>query len=352
MKHIKRNILISIFLLMIISIINIYNAKYLNSLYTYYYIKDVIWYVLGFIAFFFITKINTKKIFNISFILYIINIVLLILTLIIGKEINGSKGWLKIGSISIQPSEFMKLTLTIFLIKVSLIKEKNSKNILKLIIITFIPSLLVFLEPDTGGVIFYIIIFITILFTKNINKKYKIILSISLFLIFILGIYLIKNPLLIQNIFNNESYRIKRILNYKQSYQMDMALTNIYSTPFIRNGFNKILLYLPEGITDFILDFTIGNFGFISLYIILLLYLNIIFNLCKLIKSSNDKKTNYLIISFIIMFFINIAINVSMNLGTFPIIGITLPFLSYGGSSLLFYFIFIGLIFSLVNKDT
>ena len=71
-----------------------------------------------------------------------------------------------------------------------------------------------------------------------------------------------------------------------------------------------------------------------------------------LIKSSNDKKTNYLIISFIIMFFINIAINVSMNLGTFPIIGITLPFLSYGGSSLLFYFIFIGLIFSLVNKDT
>ena len=155
---------------MIISIINIYNAKYLNSLYTYYYIKDIIWYVLGFIAFFFITKINTKKIFNISFILYIINIILLILTLIIGKEINGSKGWLKIGSISIQPSEFMKLTLTIFLIKVSLIKEKNSKNILKLLIITFIPSLLVFLEPDTGAIIFYIIIFITILFTKNINK--------------------------------------------------------------------------------------------------------------------------------------------------------------------------------------
>ena len=79
----------------------------------------------------------------------------------------------------------MKLTLTLFLIEVSLIKEKNSKNILKLIIITFIPSLLVFLEPDTGGVIFYIIILITILFTKNINKKYKIILGISLFLIFI-----------------------------------------------------------------------------------------------------------------------------------------------------------------------
>ena len=198
---------------MIISVINIYNAKYLNSLYTYYYIKDIIWYVLGFITFFFITKINTKKIFNISFILYIINIVLLILTLIIGKEINGSKGWLKIGSISIQPSEFMKLTLTIFLIKVSLIKEKNSKNILKLFIITFIPSLLVFLEPDTGGVIFYIIIFITILFTKNINKKYKVFLGITLLFSFILGIYLIKNPLLIQNIFNNESYRIKRILN-------------------------------------------------------------------------------------------------------------------------------------------
>ena len=124
-----------------------------------------------------------------------------------------------------------------------------------------------------------------------------------------------------------------------------MALTNIYSTPFIRNGFNKILLYLPEGITDFILDFTIGNFGFISLYIILLLYLNIIFNLCKLIKSSNDKKTNYLIISFIIMLFFNILINILMNIGLIPIIGITLPFLSYGGSSLILYFLYIGIIY-------
>ncbi len=352
MKKIKINILISIFLLMIISIVNIYNAKYLNSLYSFYYIKHIIWYILGFIVFFLITKLNLKKIFNISFILYIINIILLILTLIIGKEINGSKGWIKIKGISIQPSEFMKLSLTLLLIKISFIKENNIKNIIKLFIITFIPSLLVFLEPDTGAIIFYIIIFITVLFTKNIKKKYKFLLGISIFIFIITGIYILQNPNLIIKIFSKDDYRIKRILNYKNSYQMDMALTNIYSTLFIRNGFNKILLYLPEGLTDFILAFSIGNFGFISLYIILLIYLNILFNLCKLIKNYNDKKTNYLIISFIIMFFINAVINVSMNLGLFPIIGITLPFLSYGGSSLLFYFIFIGLLFSLVNKDT
>ena len=338
---------------MIISIINVYNAKYLNTLYSQYYIKQFIWYIVSIILFLILQKINIKNIFKISYIFYILNIILLILVLIIGKEINGTKGWINIKGISFQPSEFMKLSLSLFLINISIKKEKKLKNVIKLFIYTLIPSILVFIEPDTGAIIFYFIILFTILFTKKINFKYYIYLLIIFILLLFSFIYLYQNnqDLLVKLIGNSFYYRVNRILSYKESYQMDMALTNIYSVSFIRNGFNKILLYIPEGVTDFIFAFSIGNFGFIMLFIIITIYLFLIYNLFNLIKKYNDKKTNYLIISFIIMLFFNILINILMNIGLIPIIGITLPFLSYGGSSLILYFLYIGIIFNLTTTD-
>ncbi|MGN1379215.1 MAG: FtsW/RodA/SpoVE family cell cycle protein, partial [Bacilli bacterium] len=188
---------------------------------------------------------------------------------------------------------------------------------------------------------------------KKISIKYYIYLFIIFILLLFTFIYLYQynEDLLVKLIGNSFYYRVNRILSYKESYQMDMALTNIYSVSFIRNGFNKILLYIPEGVTDFIFAFSIGNFGYLMFFIIITIYLFLIYNLFGLIKKYNDKKTNYLIISFIIMLFFNILINVLMNIGLIPIIGITLPFLSYGGSSLILYFLYIGIIFNLTTTD-
>ena len=353
MKKNKIIIIICILLLSVISIINIYNAKYLNILYKNYYIKQIIWTILGILIMIIISKLNIKNIFKLSYIFYIINIILLILVLIIGKEINGSKGWLNFKIISFQPSELQKLSLTLLLINTVLKKEDNKIIFLKLFIFTFIPSLLVFIEPDTGAVIFYIIIFLTILFCKKFSKKTYIYLFLSLFILSLSFVFIFKyHPYLLKKLLGKGFYyRINRILNYKESYQMDMALTNIFSVGLIRNGFNKILLYVPEGVTDFIFAFSIGNFGYILFFIIVVIYLIILLNLSYLIKPYNDKKTNYLIISFIDMFFANIFINILMNLGLIPIIGITLPFLSYGGSNMILYYLYISIIFNLTNKD-
>ena len=360
MKHIKRNILISIFLLMIISVINIYNAKYLNSLYTYYYIKDIIWYVLGFITFFFITKINTKKIFNISFILYIINIILLILTLIIGKEINGSKGWLKIGSISIQPSEFMKISLVLieaYIIDKFSSKEKNAKNEFKLIALIFItfliPSILTFLEPDTGAVIIYFIITLLMLFISGIRLRWFII-GISMLIIIVasfLAFFFLKQDMFIKIFGSDFFYRIDRVINWQNGsgMQLENSLAAIGSSGILGHGFNKTPLYFPEAGTDFIFSVYASNFGLIGSCIFILLV--VLFDI-HLIKVGMSSKSIYkYIISGILGIFIYQQIqNISMTLGLLPITGITLPFISYGGSSLLSYMILIGFVISIYNE--
>lgn len=353
MKKSKVIILLSIFILMCIGVINIYNAKYLNVLYKNYYIKQIIWIFLSLIIFYVLQKINLRNIFKISYIFYIINIILLILVLIIGKEINGTKGWLQIKGFSFQPSETMKLTLALFLININKVNERKSINILKLIIITLIPSVLVFIEPDTGAVIFYLCILFIMLLSKNIKFKYYVYIFLPPLIFFIITVYLYKYK---QDIFQkwlgkNFYYRLNRIFNYKDSYQMDMAITSVYGTSIIKNGFNNMLLYIPEGVTDFIYAYSIGNFGIWNFFFINLLFIIIIYNLFNLIKIINDKKTNYLIISFITIFFVNILINILMNIGLIPIIGITLPFVSYGGTSILVYFMFLAIIFNLTNKD-
>ena len=352
MNHVK-TITFTIVLLSIISIVNLYNAKYLNIIYKYYYIKQLIFYILGLIISILLKKLNLKILFKHSKYLYIFNILLLLLVLVYGQNINGSKAWFDFGFFSFQPSELMKYSLCIFLIEESYRNENKYKNILRLFIYTLIPTVLVFLEPDTGAIIFFIIPFLILLFSKKIKWHFyltSIILIITFTLLFTY-FYIYNQDILIKLFGTSIFYRIERIIDFKtNNYQLDLSLISIFSSNIIRNGFNNIWIYIPEATTDFILAFIIGNYGLIMLPLILFLYFILIKNILKLSKKAN-KKTNYLIISFIFIIFIQTIINVSMNIGLIPIIGINLPFLSYGGSNLIVNFIFIGTITSMVYKE-
>ena len=157
----KRKILlylIPILILMTISLLNLYYAPKISNLYNNFFTKQLIWYILSFILFIFILLFNPHIIFKNSNYIYIINIILLILVLFIGKEVNGSRAWISLGFFSFQPSEFMKLSLIFYLTKIiSTTPLKTNKNhillIIKIIIIFLIPSILTFLEPDTGSII-------------------------------------------------------------------------------------------------------------------------------------------------------------------------------------------------------
>ena len=355
MTRLKDNkIYLYIFIFFIISVVNLYNAKYLNELYKYYYIKQTIWYIAGFITMIFFSKRNLNYIFKYApFFYYVLNILLLYL-LLFGNSINNIKAWISIGPINFQPSEFMKLALTLMLINVLCSKDKKFIKFIKMFIYTLIPSILVFLEPDTGAIIFYVLIFVIMLFFLKLKWYYYLlflILGISLISCFIY-LFIFNQDLLIKLIGTSFFYRVDRFINFRtNNYQLDLALISIFSAPLIRNGFNDMALYIPEGATDFIFAFSIGNFGFILAIIIIILYALFIIAINKIIKKNHNKKAHYLIVSFNLMFGVQVLINILMNIGLVPIIGITLPFLSYGGSSMLFYFLYLGLILSLITTS-
>lgn len=348
----KLKIIICVSILLIISVINLYNAKYLNTFYEHYYLKQLIWYIIGVIISFGIIKFKLNRFNRYSNYLYYINLLLLILVLFISKPINGAKAWLDFGFFSFQPSEFMKLSLTLYLINIVNSNYPKKKKIIKMTILTLLPSFFVFLEPDTGAIIFYLVIYLTNLSFLKIKPKYYIILFfIALFMsISIVYLYLYKRDLLIKIFGTSIFYRADRFIHFKNgNYQRDLAMMSIFGSNIIRNGFKNILIYIPEGTTDFIYAFTAGNYGLIMTFIIIITYLIMLLGLLDLTKKSH-KKTNYLIISFVIMTFIQMLINILMNIGLIPIIGITLPFLSYGGSSLLISFIYLALILTSMDN--
>jgi len=346
--------LIPILILMIISFLNMYSARFILAGYSNYLTKQIIYYGIGFLVLIFTIKINYDFIYkNIKW-LYILMNILLLLVLLFGREINGSKAWFNLGFISFQPSEFMKIVLLIYLSKLFYENKKfNFKFILKVLVITLIPAVLTFLEPDTGTVLFYLIIVLFMIFYKKISKWWYI-GGISFIFVFggiFFSLYFFKQDLFIDIFGTSFFYRMDRLINFWKSsgYQLENALIGIGSGGVFGLGINNFHVYFPEAPTDFVFALILTNMGIVGGILVLLIFLYLDFLIINDInKVSKHKK--YFIIGFMGIFLYQQIEHIMMNLGLLPITGITLPFLSYGGSSLISYFILIGFIMNFKLK--
>lgn len=345
----KKKYLTIIFLIiiMLFSIYNLYSAKVMLKSYSNYYIKELIWWVIGFLVIIISSRLNLDIIFKKSKYLYVLGIILLVITHFFGITINGSTSWLKVGLVSIQPSEFMKIPLILSLRSISLRNYSNIEYFIYALVLTLIPSIIVFMEPDTGAVIIYFLIFITFIFMRKYNRWFYIISVLLLFCIILtfIYLYLFQRDLFIKVFGTTLFYRIDRITNFlnQDGYQRNQALASLRSSKLFGRG---ELIYFPESTTDFAFTFLVSQIGIIPGIIFLIIY-------SLLIIILNSIKTDkYIKAAFITIISFQFIINVLMNIGFFPIIGITLPFLSYGGSSLLSYIILIMLILKKVSNDT
>ena len=348
-----------------IGILSIYSASVLiGTSYSNLYIKQITSIITGIIIMIFLIIIGNEKILKYSKVAYITSIFLLTITLFIGKEINGSKCWLTLGGITFQPSEFMKISLILLLSEIiekyHFKNKRNTKEELKLIIttliITLIPSFLVFIEPDTGSVIMYILIWLTLLFISPLRSRWFIILLTFITLIFTTFIitYIFYQDTLI-NIFGSSIfYRIDRILNWQisEGMQLENSLIAIGTGGFKGTGLTNTPIYIPEAYSDFIFPIYANNFGLIG--VATLISIIIIFNLISINKIINTSKTveKYLITGVIITLIFSQIQNIGMTLGLLPIMGIPLPYISYGGSSIITYTIFIALIINTNRKKS
>ena len=363
---VEKNILIPIILFAIISVITIYSTRsLLPEEFQNLYLKQFLWYVLGFAIAYTMMTVGNKFLYNNAYIFYLVGVFLLVLVLFLGKDINNTRCWFVIPYVgSFQPSEFMKIFLIITLSRmINDFNEENNNNdtmeefkfLLKVLVVVGIPSILTFIEPDTGAVLIYFIITIVMLFVGGFKSRWFI---ITLSLLALLGgtfivIYFFNQDLFIKIFGTSFFYRMDRILNWSNSsgLQLTNGLTAIGSAGMLGHGFNKTPIYFPEMQTDFIFAVFASNFGFIGAMLLLglIVYFDInIIGLANKSSNDNDKLTVGGIIAVLLFQQVH---NISMTIGLLPIMGITLPFISYGGSSLLSYMILIGMLFNISNEN-
>ena len=334
----KRKLSFFLILLAFISIITLYSARsILPSNLDNIFLKQIFFYGISFVIFFSLK--SNKIIFKYITFFYVFSIILLLSLLLFTNPINNAKCWFIIPFLgTIQPSEFVKVILIVY--TAIILTKKTKLKFLKVLIIFLIPALLTYLEPDTGLVIIYTVGVLGSLFCYS--KKYNYLIIISLFLLIALGTILFlyyNNQEILINIFGNSIFlRINRIINWKNQdgYQLNNALIAMGSNG-MNFSFNNINTYFPEAQTDFIFASFAASFGYfltICLLVILLLFDLYLFNIAKNEKNETNK---IMIVGFISMIIYQQIQNVGMNIGILPITGITLPFISYGGSSLISY---------------
>ena len=362
---INLKILIPIILLSIISIFTIYSAlTYTSSTLGNLALKQGVWYLFGWGLVFILIKLKNEYLYQHTWFLYIFGIVLLLGLLLFGTPINNSKCWFVIPGIgSIQPSEFMKIFIMLTLATMIHNFRKKYKNpdikcefifILKTLIIILIPSILTFLQPDTGAVLIYLIIYISMMFVSGIRIRWFIFAFalITLLLASILGLYFFQQDIFIKLFGTSFFYRLERIFNWSQGsgLQLENALAAIGSAGFFGHGYNKTPIYFPESSTDFIFAVFASNFGLFGIIILIGIIIFLDINIIRLTNRKIEDKDKYIVAGILGMLIFQQIQNIGMTVGLLPITGITLPFVSYGGSSLLSYMIIVGILLNISVK--
>ena len=331
----------------------IYSSSYIWSSYKYntpyhFVIMQSMFFILGIILMKIISNIDYNNYKKYSNIILFICFLLLVLVLIpgIGKIRNGSRSWFGIGGLGLQPSEIAKLGLIIFTSKYLSNNEKDMNNLKKgvfpILFIILIFFGLIMLEPDFGtGMVLTATLLVMIFISK---ARLDFFIKLGLF-----GILGITGLILIA------PYRLKRILSFLNpwsdplgsGFQIIQSLYAIGPHGILGTGYlNSVqkYFYLPEPETDFIFSIISEEFGFLGIILVSILFILIFYSSLRIIFKTKDLFGKYLVFGLSFGILLQAMLNLSVVTGLVPVTGVTLPFLSYGGSSLLVSMMSIGII--------
>lgn len=359
-KSIELTLFISVILISLFGVVMIYSSSYIWAEYKYgdpykYLKNQALFFIIGIFIMIFVSKIDYKKYFVYANKILILCVLLLILVLIpgIGTVRNGSRSWFGIGSFGIQPSEFAKLGLIIFTSKYLSNNPNSMKDVKKGVVPILVITLLIFgiimLQPDFGTGTILVMTIIGILFVAGLNIKFFIRFGV-LGLIGVVGLVIIA------------PYRLKRILSFLDpwsdplgsGFQIIQSLYSIGPGGLFGLGFGNSIqkhFYLPEPQTDFIFSIISEEFGFMGVIIVSILFIIIFYNCLKISLKCNDLFGKFLSFGITFGLIFQTVLNLSVVVGLVPVTGVTLPFLSYGGSSLLITMFSIGIILNISRYE-
>ena len=379
------------FFLLLVGFMSIFSSEFFNDFEVFSIknesFKQLIWISLCLVIFFSISILEYRFIFDLAVPLYSISLILLVLVMFFGQEVNNHSSWFNFFGFKFQPSEFSKFSSALLLAKIFdsyTINLRNLKHMFLIIIIIITPALLILMQGDTGTALVYSSFFLVFLREG---------LSINFFLfilffvcVFILGLFLdinilyviftvlflivlglsIKNIQRITNatiffiltlvIINGQDFVMTNLLTPKQKLRVETLLNpnadplgagwNITQSKIeigsggilgkgLLQGTQTGLNFVPIQSTDFIFSVIGEEFGYVGSMIFIILYSIFLYRVLILSENQKDKFARVFgYCTFSIIFF-HFSVNISMTLGLFPVIGIPLPFISYGGSSLL-----------------
>ncbi|OEL06388.1 rod shape-determining protein RodA [Staphylococcus xylosus] len=363
-------VLIGILVLLAIISVTIINSAMGGGQYSANFsIRQILYYVLGGLIAYLIMLVSPKKLMKYTYLLYFLLCAALFILIIIPETpitpiINGAKSWYKLGPLSVQPSEFMKIVLILALAKLvsrhnqftfNKSLETDFKLLLKIAGISVIPMGLILLQNDLGTMLVLCAIIVGVIVVSGISWK-------ILAPVFIAGIALgssiilsiIYKPSLIENSFGIKTYQMGRINSWLDpytyssgdGYHLTESLKAIGSGQLVGKGFNHGEVYIPENHTDFIFSVIGEEFGFIGSVILILVFLAFIFHLVRLATKFELPFSKLFIIGYATLVLFHVLQNIGMTIQLLPITGIPLPFISYGGSSLWSLMCGIGVILS------
>ena len=380
-KHIKELdyiLIISFLLLGILGVIMVYSASMVPAskgsltggvpIESNHFMKrQFLFLVIGFLAIIFIgafININVLKKSNIQKLIIIGTLCLLLITVLIGKEINGSRNWINLGLFSLQSSEFLKLASIFYLSyiinrRISSSRDYHLKHMIPPLGVLGVGLLLVLMQGDLGGTLLTVAIIASILIYSDIKNKIKLqIMMITMVPIVFYIIYTL--------IFDSKNlYRLKRIkvmldpFKYESGdgYQLTGALTSIGNGSLtgrgLGNGIAK-LGYLPEPHTDFIFTVIAEELGLIGVLFTLIVYGVILFKGLIYANKTTNQFYKLICVGVVSYLFMQVFINLAGVSGLIPLTGVTLPLLSYGGSSMLSISIAFGALLAVarnINKE-
>ena len=365
-KQLDTTILITLAGLFVFSIIAVYSGsgQYVTDNPYHFAVRQVIWYGIGISMMIVIARFDYELLKRIAPYLYFVCAGLLLLVYLFGTEKNGSQRWLSFGFIEIQPSEFMKIALIIYLASVlskigseKLAFKKSIKFTFQVGLASIIPFILIMLQPDLGSALVIIGITVSILVVSSISPKMiGLIFSIgAVFTSLLVYIFYFHQALFTRFFKPHQLSRIYGWLYPEQytsdyGYQLQQAMLGIGSGQIGGKGVNQGVQVqsgsVPEAHTDFIFAVIGEEFGFIGSSILIFIYFLLIYRLVQIANEANDLFGSFICIGAVGLISLQVFQNIGMTIGVTPITGIALPFVSYGGSALLTNFIVIGLVLS------
>ncbi|MDA8415349.1 MAG: rod shape-determining protein RodA [Desulfobacteraceae bacterium] len=334
----------------LLGIVNIYSATSSYKIVaTPYYIKQIYWFLVGMSIALMVCMVDYHILEDLSYWFYGVVIILLVAVLVIGRRSMGATRWLNLGLFNIQPSELMKIVIIItfarFFSNYQTVGGLTVKDMLFPLGLLSIPALLIMKQPDLGTAVIVILVAISITVYRGLRWSTVVTFSLVTLPVLWLGWSHFLRPY--------QKNRVLDFLNPERSrlgsgYHIIQSKIAVGSGGFIGKGFLKgtqsQLQFLPEQHTDFAFSVFSEEWGFVGCLVLILLYLSLVLWGLNIARRCNDRFGALLAVGVTAMLFWHIVINMGMVIGLFPVVGVPMPFFSYGGTSMITSMVGIGIL--------